>query len=192
MYCIMKKLLRLFGYIKNLVYSKIAPVSYARSIGVKVDSGVKIFSLHPGAFGSEPYLVSIGCNVVVTAGVRFITHDGSTFLFRETYPDLDVMGPITIGDNTFIGMGSVILPGVSVGRNCVIGAMSVVSSPIPDGTVVAGNPARVLNTIDEFREKLLIRNCRTGNLNPDAKRARLVQLPHTKDSKGRSWLSHLE
>lgn len=187
----MSTLLKLFRALYVLIKSKLNPVAYARNLGVRVGEGVRFFSLHPGAFGSEPYLISIGNNVVITAGVRFITHDGSTFLFRSKHPDLDVMGPIAIGDNTFIGMGSVVLPGVVIGNNCVIGAMSVVTSPIPDGKVATGNPAKIVGTTEEFTEKLLSRNCKTGNLSPELKRASLEALPAIKDSRGRRWLSSI-
>ena len=52
--------------------------------------------------------------------------------------------PVSIGDNSFVGFGSVILPGVNIGKNCVIGANSVVNRDVPDYCVAAGNPAVVL------------------------------------------------
>jgi acetyltransferase-like isoleucine patch superfamily enzyme len=185
----MKLFLVTIRHAYKVILAKIWPVYYAKSLGVKINSGVKFFSLHPGAFGSEPYLISIGRNVVITAGVRFITHDGSTFLFRDKYRDLDVMGPITIGDNTFIGMGSVILPGVTIGKNCIIGSMSVISGPIPEGSVVAGNPAKILSSTDQFLDKLINRSCGTGNLSPEDKRKELERLPRMLDSRGRVWVA---
>ncbi|MBQ4812044.1 acyltransferase [Pseudoalteromonas luteoviolacea] len=167
--------------------SKIDPVGYLRGIGVKVGENCKIFSLAPGAMGSEPYLVSLGDSVIITQGVRFITHDGSTFLFRKEHPDLDVMGPITIGNNVFIGMNSVIMPGVTVGDNCVIGAMSLVSKSIPAGSVVAGNPAKVIMSIDDFKSKLLERNCGTGELDELLKKESLMGTEVYQDSRGRTW-----
>ena len=61
--------------------------------------------------------------------------------------------PVTIGDNVWIGGSCVILPGVKIGNNAVIGAGSVVTSDIPSGTVFAGNPARYICDIDTFRAK---------------------------------------
>lgn len=145
-------MLGIYRVIKNKFEAAFYPVQYLRKIGVKIGNNCKIFSLSPGALGSEPYLVSIGNGVVITQGVRFITHDGSTFLFRREYPDLDVMGPIAVGNNTFIGMNSIILPGVSIGDDCIVGAMSIVSRNVPSGSVVAGNPAKIIMSTSEFRK----------------------------------------
>lgn len=182
-------MLSVIRYIISFLYAKFNPVEYARSIGVTVGCGCRFFSLHPGAFGSEPYIISIGDNVIITAGVRFITHEGSTFLFRKACPDIDVMGPISIGGNTFIGMGSVILPGVSIGDNCVVGAMSVVTKSIPDNSVVVGNPAKIIQNTEELREKLILRSCETGQLDPIEKKQSLKQRQSAMDSSGRRWLT---
>lgn len=168
--------------------AKISPVAYARKIGVSVGKGVRIFSLHPGAFGSEPYLISIGDNVIITAGVRFITHEGSVFLFREEFPKLDVMGPISVGANTFIGMNAIIMPGVSIGNNCIVGAMSLVTKNVPDGSVVGGNPAKIIMEVKELRDKLLLLSCETGQLDPIEKQRELIQREFVSDSSGRRWL----
>jgi maltose O-acetyltransferase len=55
--------------------------------------------------------------------------------------------PIAIGENTWLGGGVMVLPGVTIGRDCVIGAGSVVTRDIPDGVVAVGNPCRVLRAI---------------------------------------------
>jgi acetyltransferase-like isoleucine patch superfamily enzyme len=180
-------MLGIYRIIKNKFEAALYPIKYLRRIGVKVGEGCKIFSLNPGAFGSEPYLVSIGSGVIITQGVRFITHDGSTFLFRAEHPDLDVMGPITVGDNVFIGMNSIIMPGVTIGDNCVIGAMSLVSRSVPAGSVVAGNPAKVIMTIDKFKSNLIERNCGTGNLDESTKRNVLLELGIHYDLNNRTW-----
>lgn len=176
-------------YIVNFLLAKVAPISYARKIGVKIGDGCRIYSLHPGAFGSEPFLVSIGSGVIITAGVRFITHDGSTFLFRQEFPKIDVMGPISIGNNTFIGMNSIILPGIDIGENCIVGAMSVVTKSVPAGSVVAGNPAQYITSSSEFKRRLVERSCETGDLDGDRKEAALLGKDFEYDRKGRKWLT---
>ena len=57
--------------------------------------------------------------------------------------------PVTIGDNVWIGGNTVICPGVTIGSNCVIGAGSVVTKDIPDWSVAAGNPCRVIRKITD-------------------------------------------
>ena len=56
--------------------------------------------------------------------------------------------PVTIGNNVWIGGNAVILPGVTLGNNVVVGAGAVVTRSFPDGVVIAGNPARIIKTID--------------------------------------------
>ena len=58
----------------------------------------------------------------------------------------DVFGPITIGDNVHIGWNAIIMPNVHIGNNVVIGAGAVVTKALPEKTVAAGNPARVVKT----------------------------------------------
>lgn len=60
----------------------------------------------------------------------------------------DKISPVTIGDNSFIGFGSHINPGVNIGKNCIIGARSVVTKNIPDNCVAAGVPARVIKKLN--------------------------------------------
>ena len=108
-------------------------------------------------FGSEPYLISIGQRVVISFGVSFITHDGGTTVFRhrERYQQVIKYGRIVIRENCFIGARTVILPGVTIGPNSVAAAGSVVTKDVLPNTVVAGVPARVLCTVDEYAEASL-------------------------------------
>ena len=119
---------------------------------MKVGNDFKFANVRLNSFGSEPYLIKIGNHVEIASGVRFITHDGGMWIFRKQYPDIDVFGPIYIGDNVMIGMNSILLPGIRIGDNCVIGAGSVVSRDIPSNTVAAGVPARPLKSIDAYFE----------------------------------------
>ena len=106
-------------------------------------------------FGSEPYLISLGKHVRICSNVKFITHDGSTWVFREKpeYKDVVRFGQIRIGDNCFIGDNVTILPNVVIGDNCIIGVGAVVTSDIPDNSVAVGVPAKVISSVDEFARK---------------------------------------
>ncbi|WP_105213413.1 acyltransferase [Pseudoalteromonas sp. T1lg22] len=180
----------IFSLIKQIVRHvnvRVNPAGYLEGLGVKVGKRCRFYSLHPGAFGSEPYLVEIGDDVTITAGVRIITHDGSTFLFRQKHPKIDVMGPVTIGNNTFIGMNSIIMPGVKIGDNCIVGAMSVVTRSVPSGSVIAGNPAKVITTTQDFENKLLERSSETGHLGEEEKKTMLLNMNTVTDSSGRKW-----
>lgn len=115
-------------------------IRWLRKDGVRIGENCLIYTT---LFSTEPYLVRIGNHVAISSGTSFITHDASPFLFDD-HPDMDVFGEIEIGDNTFIGVGCLILPGTSIGRNCIIGAGSVVRGAIPDDSVVFGNPAEVM------------------------------------------------
>jgi carbonic anhydrase/acetyltransferase-like protein (isoleucine patch superfamily) len=108
-------------------------------------------------WGSEPYLISLGKNVIIADGVVFLTHDGGTEVFntQEQYRDVIKYGRITIHDNTFIGYGVMIMPGVEIGPNTVVAAGSVVTRSIPPNTIAAGFPARPMMSVDEYARSSL-------------------------------------
>ena len=83
-----------------------------------------------------PVGVHVGAHSYVAFGTRILTHDMTRGLYLHTW----------IGANCFIGGGSLILPGVEIGAGCVVGAGSVVTKSVPPGSLVAGNPARVLRS----------------------------------------------
>ena len=127
----------------------------AKKNGLKIADDCRIMGIP--VFGSEPYLVSIGKHVTISSNVTFITHDGGTWVFRynEKYNQVRKFGRIDVKDNCFIGLGSIIMPGVTIGPNSVIGAGSVVTKDVPPDTVVVGNPAKPLMSYEEYAEKCL-------------------------------------
>ncbi len=134
---------------------------YGRKVGVSIGSGCRIYTV---SFGSEPFLVSIGDRVTVTAGVRFVTHDGATWLVRDKRGRRLRFAPITVADDVFIGVNSVILPGVAIGARCIVGAGSVVTRSIPSGTIVAGVPAKAIGEFADYEKRALAQNVAEGDL----------------------------
>ena len=147
----------------NVFYRKMYPVQDAKLIGVNfIGSDPHLYGNI--RWGSEPWIINIGSNVHITDGVKFITHDGGTLLFRDIIPDLEITKPISIGNNVYIGNNVLLLPGVTVGNNVVIGAGAVVTKDIPDNSVVVGVPARVIKTTDEYLEKIKKESLHLGQL----------------------------
>lgn len=103
-----------------------------------------------------PKLIKVGNNVRIASGVSFITHDVTHSMLNEIpgrgkYQEK--VGCIEIGDNVFIGAGATILYDVQIGSNVIIGAGSIVNHDVPSNSVVAGIPARVISTFEEYLGK---------------------------------------
>lgn len=121
--------------------------------GMHVGEGVSVMG--NVNFGSEPYLITLEDYVRIFHGVTIVSHDGGTWVFLDypEYSDVLKFGKIHVGKRAFIGCNSTILPGVTIGNRCVIGAGNVVTQSIPDGHVVAGVPACKIMTTEEYAHK---------------------------------------
>ncbi|WP_421850554.1 DapH/DapD/GlmU-related protein [Novosphingobium sp.] len=153
--------------LRAVLKKNLHPERYARDIGVTLGKGCRLIKVD---FSTEPYLVTLGDHVSATQ-TRFETHDGAVWVFRDQFPEIDLVRPITVGNNVFIGYGSIILPGVTIGDNVVIGAGSVVARDIPSDCVAAGVPARVIKSITEYRDKVVPEGSPTKSLSDAEKRA---------------------
>lgn len=151
-------------YIYYLIWTKISPNGFAKHIGVNLGERVIFYGMKPGMFGTEPWLVSIGNNCQITANCTFITHDGAVNILRKEIPDLELVSPICIGNDVYIGFNTTILAGTKVGSRSIIGACSLLKGEYPDNSVIVGVPAQVIKSTDQFLEKAMRQSLHTGNL----------------------------
>jgi len=128
-------------------------VAYLRRRGVVVGAGTEFFGRVMIDL-TRPCLVEIGSNCVICHGVQVLTHGYDWSVLKWKYGDvLCSSGKVTIEDNVFVGQCTIILQGTRVGRNTIVGAGSVVTKDVPPDSVAAGNPCRVIMSIDEYRQK---------------------------------------
>lgn len=149
-------------------------VAFARKLGVRIGEHCQILADPQVAFGTEPWLIKLGNHVDVTSNVCFLNHEGAMWCARwidKKYEYDDLFLPTIVGDNVMIGVGSLIMPGVHIGNNVIIGGHSVVTKDVPDGAVVAGVPAKQISTVENFMKNLAHREtCQTKQMNIAQKR----------------------
>ncbi len=92
-------------------------------------------------------IVKIGDNTMLGPNVQIYTAT-HPLEYKARNSGLEFAKPITIGNNVWVGGNATICPGVTIGNNVVIGAGSVVTKSFPDNVFIAGNPARIIKTID--------------------------------------------
>jgi acetyltransferase-like isoleucine patch superfamily enzyme len=168
----MKNISRIIGKVKHIIFwmrilssseMKKAAI-YAQYFGVRMGKNVRVTGVLN--FPTESFLIDIGDNVTLTNNVTFHTHDGGVGVLRHELKGINVFGKIRVGNNVFIGSGATILPNVQIGNNVVVGASAVVTKNVPDNVVVAGNPAKVICTLEEYKEKALIKGLFVHNNRP--------------------------
>lgn len=136
-----------FRKVKGMDDSDIIIMNLRRR-GVQIGENCRIFT---EICVKEPTLIMIGDRVTISSDVSFCTHDNA--IIKAIPGKTDVVGPIVVGDDCFVGMRSILMYGVSLGDHCVVAAGSVVTKSFPPRSVVGGNPARKISTIDEYAEK---------------------------------------
>ncbi len=140
----LKILLKKYKQYKN-------PIGYCRKLGATVGENCV---LKPSMLGSEPWLITIGNHVLLAEGVRLLTHDGAGWCMATENPQLrmDIWGKITLGNNIYVGTNAMIMPGVTIIDNVIIGAGSIVTKSITEDGVYVGVPAKRIKSFDEWRE----------------------------------------
>lgn len=131
-----KKLLRLMGY-KNIHPS----VVLERNLNLdRVD----------------PQSITIKSGCLIASGVTILCHE---HVYRNpNNQELPLVKPVEIGERTFVGVGATILPGVTIGQDCIIGASSLVSKDIPNGCLAVGVPAKIIRTNLKMNQKAILVN----------------------------------
>ena len=135
----------------SLAYSSPLPswtIKFQRMRGVKIGKNchispyVLIDLLHPE-------LIKIEDNVTISSNSMIFAHinpSANEFLKKHGYPR--TVKPVTIKNGAVISVGCIIIAGVTIGENSIVGAGSVVSQDVPDYCVAVGNPARVVKKIE--------------------------------------------
>lgn len=127
--------MRIKVILRNKVFRPIYTFIYTNILGMKIGIDTRI-SLKANLDTTHPKGINIGNYTLITGGCFILSHDYTRRLKTNTY----------VGSNCFIGVNSVVMPGVKIGDNVVIGAGSVVTHDIPNNTIAAGNPCRVIKT----------------------------------------------
>lgn len=148
--------------VKKMVYGYKADsnsyVSYLRSKGMIIGNRVQVYVPKTTIIDeSRPWLITIGDDVKITEGVAILTHGYDWSVLQGVYGDiLGSAGEVKIGNNVFIGTKSIVLKGVNIGDNVIIGAGSLVNKDIPSNCVAAGNPCKVIMSLEEYHNRRLM------------------------------------
>lgn len=164
---------KILKFYKNLFWSLEQQARYA-----EVQLGKNNF-ISSKFWSSEGYLIKIGNNCQITAGVKFFTHGGGGAI-RKEYPKFDCFGKVTIGNYVYIGNNSLIMPGVTIGNNVLVAAGSVVTKSVPSNVVIGGNPAKIICSIEEYIKNNMQYNTNSKGLSYKEKKALLLNLPEEK------------
>jgi len=142
---------RLLGMLIRVTPDPFLVAELWRKRGVCIGDGTCIY--RDVVLGDTGNLIQIGRNCVLT-GCAILAHDASTDrLLGIKYGEKSIAKPVVIEDNCFIGYGAIILMGVRVGRGAIVGAGAVVTRSVAPNSVVVGNPAKVLCTVEELVKK---------------------------------------
>lgn len=157
---ILRKCIFLIDGVNNKVFTKVY-YRYLKKRGVMFKGCPNYISSKAYIDGQGYSIITIGKDVVISREAMLLTHDYSIETALHSIDKgtsertIHINNPITIGDNSFIGARASILPGTKIGNNCIIGACTVVKGNIPDGSVVIGNPCKIICKTDEIAYKYL-------------------------------------
>lgn len=159
-------------------------VQFLRKNGCEVGDGCWFYA--PRSTVIDPVRldwISIGKNTKITRGVTILAHDYAPSVCVHTHKEILLAGGkyTSIGDNCFVGVNAIIMPGCRVGNNCIVGAGAVVATDIPDNSVCAGNPAKVIMSVEEYFQKRKRKYLEDAKRNVCHFQNRHGRLPNTKE-----------
>ena len=151
--------LKIMHVLNYKYYLKHFPL-YLKRLGVRFSGDISKtgFISNTVRFDSVAYAkyIELGENTIISANVLILVHDYSIGTAISTVRPVTkgalphFLKEVKIGNNCFIGARSIILPGTTIGNNTIVGAGAVVKGNIPSGVIVAGNPAKVIKTTEEY------------------------------------------
>ncbi|WP_394297135.1 acyltransferase [Methanosarcina mazei] len=133
-------------------------IPFLKRIGIKINGNPRYINYNVKFDSTNNYsLIELNDNCVVTGSTLILTHDFSIYhaaigckKITKKDPEFKRTGRVIIGVNAFVGANCIILPGTKIGKNAIVGAGSVVTRDVPPDTIVAGNPAKVIKSIEEY------------------------------------------
>lgn len=128
----------------------LATVAMFRSNGAVIGENTCVYGQLDGV---NPHLVSIGSHCVIGVQSAVLTHCA-----------IRGAQPVKIGDYVWVGFNALIMPGVTIGDRCIIGAGSVVTRDIPPGSIVVGCPARLLRPLTAEESERIAEDLRAGRV----------------------------
>lgn len=149
-------------YINTHAYMSLY-VKYLKKNGMRFNGFPNYISNDVYFDGKDYSIIKLGNGCTISREVLFLTHDYSRHTIlrgieymldedilnrlkkKDDFDKLLVLDGIEVGDNSFIGARSMLLPGTRIGNNVIVGAGSVVKGTIPDNVIVFGNPAKIYN-----------------------------------------------
>lgn len=161
-----RSMLKPLSFVNSQLYTRMMSEHLKRN-GMNIEGSPFYFSTSIYFDGTDYSLITLGNGISISKNVTFLTHD---FSANTVFEGLELSNikrivnennkngllskkAITIGQHTFIGMNSLILPGTNIGDNCIIGAGSVVRGQISNNSIVMGNPAKVVKKTSEWLER---------------------------------------
>lgn len=141
--------------IKKFLYRFFKTDWKKRYLKMLVNNGLQVgknFSIQQGCIIDESHCwhIKIGDNVILAPNVTILAHDGGTFQITG----YTKVKNVEIGNNVFIGAGSIILPGIKIADNIIVGAGSIVTKSLEIEGIYAGTPAKLIMTLQDYKANL--------------------------------------